>query len=361
MKRVYTQQLEPGMIAGLDVYNMNDTLFFTKGTCLNDDMITMLANQGVPFIYVNEEMKSNILATALKNIPEDTYLERIKKREEYVALRQEFNEQVNEFSDVINEVVTKNIELDADKLVTSVLKVVNLQERSVSVFDMLHSMRRYDDATYVHCFNVSLICNVFAKWLNMSESDTRLAMLCGLLHDVGKMMIPEAIVKKPDKLTNEEYSMIKHHTEEGYRFLREKKADIHICNAALMHHERNDGRGYPLGLGGDSIDKFAKIVAIADVYDAMTSARVYRGPLCPFKVLEMYEFDGLMRYDPKYLLPFMENVANTYIKTSVELNDKRIGDIIMINKDRPSRPLILCDGKYIDLRKHPELSIESLK
>ena len=100
------------------------------------------------------------------------------------------------------------------------------------------------------------------------------------------------------------------------------KLDERIKKVALMHHERCDGSGYPDGLRGDQIDEFAKIVAIADVYDALTSARVYRGALCPFEVINMVvEQDGDKRFDPKYLHPFLEGGVKSFIGCEVVLSD----------------------------------------
>ena len=134
----------------------------------------------------------------------------------------------------------------------------------------------------------------------------------------------------------------------------------HICNAALMHHERCDGSGYPLGLRGSQIDAYAKIVAIADVYDAMTAARVYRGPICPFRVIEIFEAEGLQKYDVKYVLCFLENIVNSYIQNRCRLSDGREGEIIFINKLKFSRPVVRCGNEYVDLAENPTLYIESL-
>ena len=128
------------------------------------------------------------------------------------------------------------------------------------------------------------------------------------------MKIPEEIIKKPGILTEEEYTEIKNHPRRGYNLLKPMKLDERIKKVALMHHERCDGSGYPDGLWGDQIDEFAKIVAIADVYDALTSAMVYRGALCPFEVINMVvEQDGDKRFDPKYLHPFLEGVVKSFI------------------------------------------------
>ena len=126
-------------------------------------------------------------------------------------------------------------------------------------------MREYDDETYVHSMNVALICNIFARWLRMSEEEIAKATTSGLLHDIGKIKIPDSILKKPDKLTKQEFNIIKRHPQEGYRLLLDSKLDEDVLNAVLMHHERCDGSGYPFGLMANQIGTYAKMVAIADV------------------------------------------------------------------------------------------------
>ena len=128
----------------------------------------------------------------------------------------------------------------------------------------------------------------------------------------------------------------------------------HIKKAALMHHERCDGSGYPMGLTMEEIDDYALIIAIADVYDAMTAARSYRAPLCPFEVIAEFEKDGLQKYKPKYILTFLENIANAYQNNRVMLSDGTSARIVLLNHRRLSKPLVqLDDGACIDLEKSP--------
>ena len=253
-----------------------------------------------------------------------------------------------------------NANIDTDAMLTNTLAILSEATSSYHAFDMLHNMRQYDDLTFAHCMNVALICNIFSQWLKWPEKEQNLLTLCGLLHDIGKLKIPDSIIKKPDRLTDEEYKIVKTHTVEGFHILKSKNINSHIMNAALMHHEKCDGTGYPFGITGDRIDKFAKIVAIADVYDAMTAARVYRGALCPFKVIEMFEQDGLSMFDPEYILVFMENIVQTYIKNWVRLSDGRVGEIVMLNQNKLSRPIVMCDGAFVNLLDHPNLSIEEV-
>jgi HD-GYP domain-containing protein (c-di-GMP phosphodiesterase class II) len=127
-----------------------------------------------------------------------------------------------------------------------------------------------------------------------------------------------------------------------------------------MHHERCDGTGYPNGLVSHEIEPFAKLIAIADVYDAMTCARVYRGPLCPFEVISLFETEGYLKYDTKYLLTFLEGIVQTYINNNVRLSNKMEGEIVLINKFDLSRPVIMVGDEFIDLSRHRDLYIEAL-
>ena len=240
------------------------------------------------------------------------------------------------------------------------LDMIATHQGAIGILDMLHNMREYDDSTYSHSMNVALICNILSTWLHMSQADVELATACGLLHDVGKLLVPQKIITKPSKLSTDEYAEIQKHPISGYRLLLEQNVDEHVRNAALMHHERNDGSGYPLHLKDSQIDKFACIVAIADVYDAMTAARVYRGPLCPFRVIELYEEEGFQKYNVEILLVFLENVVNSYIGNRCLLSDGRLATIIYINKDKLSCPIVQCGTDYINLADCDDLHIASL-
>ena len=128
-----------------------------------------------------------------------------------------------------------------------------------------------------------------------------------------------------------------------------------------MHHERCDGSGYPGHLTTNEIDNYAMIVAVADVYDAMTAARSYRAPLCPFQVIENFEKDGLSKYMPKYILTFLERIANTYQSQRVLLSNGQSANIVFLNKQKLSRPMVqLNDNSCIDLSTAGDLHIQAL-
>ncbi len=355
MPRLLTHNLLPGMITAEDVFSHNNQLILPKGLVLTDKAITKLEFYSISAINIKEES----LQPAAEPAPEPTYSEKIRSSEEYKRFKKEYEEEMVEFKDSVNDIITKNV-IDTDALLAQPEKLVAENSNGIHIFDMLHNMRMYDDPTYAHCLNVALICHVFGNWIKMNEEDIKTLTLCGLLHDIGKLMVPESIITKPSKLTNEEYNIIKTHSLEGYNKLKTMDIDDHIKNAALMHHERCDGSGYPFGLKTNRIDRFARIVSIADVYDAMTSARVYRGPLCPFQVISIFEQEGLQKYDPEFILIFLGYIVNTYMHNRVRLSNGMEGDIVLINKLDLSKPMVQCGNHYVDLSREHGLFVEAI-
>jgi len=363
MKRVKTALLVPGMVVAKDVINSSNILVVGKDTVLNDEAITKLTFHSIFSIYIQEDEAAEQAQTVVvkSTQEEEAHYSRITSTKEFKEFQAHYEKEVENLKDIFNDIIEKQpTKLKISDLCVQTTKMLEGVQSGLQVFDILHNIRDYDDSTFNHCMNVAMICNVFADWMHMSKLEKEIATVCGLLHDIGKLRIPDHIIKKPDRLTDEEYKIVKNHPIEGYRILYDAKFNASIQNAALMHHERYDGKGYPLGIRGDRIDKYAKMVAIADVYDAMTAARVYRGKLCPFKVIEMYERDGLAMFDPEYLFVFLENIVQTYMRSHVFLSDGTEGEIVMMNKQRLSKPIVSTKDGFINLIEHPELSIEKI-
>ena len=291
---------------------------------------------------------------------ERSYFEKLRETEEFTAYDNGFKDIVSIMEQELTKLVNGG-DADTAMLVKEVRKLHGSCRNGIQLFDLLHCMRSYDDITYAHSLNVALICAVEGTWLGLSDTDIDLLIQCGLYHDVGKLLIPKEILNKPSSLTSEEFKTVKSHAMQGYNMLHDKSLDTRVKMCAMMHHERCDGSGYPLGIKSDQIEAFAKILMIADVYEAMTSPRAYRKPRCPFDVIKIFESEGLAQYDPKYLLTFMENITQSYLGTKVRLSDGTVGTIIYINKLAYSRPMIqVNDSDYIDLSKRTDLSIAAM-
>lgn len=355
MKRLSIRDLVPGMIIAEDIYSYDDKLILAKDSTLNDNIITRLELYSIMSVLVSDRTS----AAKPSSRKTSSYSRKVQNSVDFILFKNHYYENIDKVKSSLDNVVLKDSPIDVENLLYNTRKLIPPNASTIHIFDMLHNLREIDDVTYAHSLNVSLICNAFAKWLNFSKEDSDVLTLCGLLHDIGKIKVPDKVIGKPDKLTDLEFEIVKMHTLEGFKLLQDKDLDDRVKRAALMHHERCDGSGYPSGLLAKNIDDYAKIVAIADVYDAMTSSRIYRGPLCPFKVIHIFETEGLQKYDPLYLLTFLERIVLSYMNNTVLLNDGTYGEVIMINKRNLAKPVIQTDSGYIDLSGKPDLYIEA--
>ncbi|WP_026496915.1 HD-GYP domain-containing protein [Butyrivibrio sp. WCD3002] len=359
MKRLITKKLVPGMILSDNVYSYdNNQLVLPKGTVLDNQAITKLSFYSVANVLVEDYDES--IDSAPLDGSDDSYASRLRETAEFREFKKDFEICSQKFKSGIDDLINDKENFNLDEVMSPIYELMHKGNNPSNILDMLHSLRRYDDATYVHCISVAMICNIMGQWLRMSEDDIEVLTEAGLMHDIGKLLIPNEIITKPAHLTNDEYVVVQTHPAQGYMVLTDLDVSDHVKNAALMHHERCDGSGYPAHLKGPQIDYYAKIVSIADVYDAMTSARVYRDPLCPFLAIELFESEGLQKYDTNAIMTFLQNIVNTYLLNKVRLNNGQEGEIIFINRDHLSRPTVKIDSDYVDLTLHPELHIEQI-
>lgn len=365
MGSVFTTELKEGMITLSDTFSTKGKLIIPKDTVITSSIISKLTDNDVLFVDIYEDETVTVGDISLPT--EDNFLEQLSVSDDqivntpsYKKFKRRYENNIEDMSKHLNDVVNKNASIEVDSMLKNTLNIIKAADSSLSVFTMLSTLKQYDDSTFNHSLNVALICNILAGWLGLPNDEIELVTSCGLLHDIGKLLIPDSIIKKPGKLTAEEFNIIKTHPEKGYNLLKKNKLDIHIQYAALMHHEKCDGSGYPLKLIDNQIDWCAQIVTIADIYEAMTANRVYRGALSPFKVINSFETDGLRKYNPKCLLTFLENVVNSYMNCKVKLSNGEEGDIVYINRVSLSKPLIKTKDNFIDLAKNSDVSIETV-
>ena len=213
------------------------------------------------------------------NLPDDMQViaDLLRKSISYNKFNENVIQSAKTLEDSLSMFITNaDGDLSSNELLNQTKEIIVMSENPIRTFHMMHKIRKYDDATFIHSLNVAILCNMFGHWINMPQDDLDVLTLAGLLHDVGKMKIPEEIIKKPGILTEEEYTEIKNHPRRGYNLLKPMKLDERIKKVALMHHERCDGSGYPDNLKGTDIPIGARILKVTDEFAALISDRPYR-------------------------------------------------------------------------------------
>ncbi|RTE09286.1 HD-GYP domain-containing protein [Paenibacillus whitsoniae] len=228
------------------------------------------------------------------------------------------------------------------------------------VVSLLLTLNSTDDYTLQHSVQVGMLSYYLAKWMNKSEKEAHLIGKAGYLHDIGKCKIPPEILNKPSKLTADEFNEIQKHTIYGYDIIRKSLKDETVALVALQHHERMDGSGYPLRKSGTDIHSYSRIVAVADVYSAMISKRVYRDKRDLLFVLRELHKMSFGELDPKITQVFIRNMIPNFIGKKVVLSDGREGAIVMTNPSDFFRPLIKINNQFLDLSQLVDVEIATI-
>lgn len=355
-------ELQPGMVIAKDVHTKAGILLLNAGEEVTTDSIEKLKKNEVSFIFINEkkDFEKNIEKEISYSDERYSYYERVQQSPDYKLFRGKFSSGVVKLRGTLNRIVDGNPDADLETTAKKIMGDLVMPEGSLPTFDLLSNLRRFDDVCFVHSLNVAMLAGLLAQWLGCSPKEIALAQECGLYHDIGKLTIPNEIISKPGKLTDEEYDIIKNHPVAGYQILKELNANPHVLNATLQHHQKLDGSGYPLPFNSKEIDPYARLIALVDIYDAITSARSYRDMVCPFKVIKMFEDDGIQKYDAGMYTVFLKHIADNFIGTRVMLSDGREAKVLMTNKVYLSKPMVVSGSEFIDLSKRKDLYIDEV-
>lgn len=227
-----------------------------------------------------------------------------------------------------------------------------LENRSY-IFD-LNSYSNAKDYLYHHCVATGLISGILAQKLGYERGIAIQMALAGMLADCGMAKVPNRVRDKKSTLTKEEFAEIRRHPEYSYQLVKDITALKNEMKIAIyQHHERLDGSGYPQGSNATVISVFSQIIAVADVYHAMTSERLYRSKQSTFKVIEMIKEEEFGKFDIKVVQALIDIVADLPIGTKVELSNLEQAEVMFINRYSPTRPLVklLSTGEILDLSK----------
>ncbi len=229
------------------------------------------------------------------------------------------------------------------------------------VLKFVPRMFNEQDYNYHNAVLSSLTSYKIAQWCNYPQKDWMQAAFAGLLHDIGNAKVDPAILQKAQPLSPEEKEEVRKHTTNGYQMLRNVTAiNEGVRLAALQHHEKIDGSGYPLRLEGTQIHVYAKIVAVADIYHAMTREKSYRKAQSPYLVLEQILKESFGKLDPVIVQTFIQKTTELYNGTKIRLSDGRSGEIIFTDRSNPTRPMVQAGGTIVNLALERELFIQEI-
>ncbi len=219
--------------------------------------------------------------------------------------------------------------VDTDGAAQLVEEITDSISRNPSALISLARLKSADDYTYMHSVAVCAMMIALARQLELDEQQTHSAGIAGLMHDLGKAMMPMEVLNKPGKLTDEEFAIIQSHPEEGYKLLQASNCSSDIAyDVVLHHHEKIDGSGYPKGLKDKEISLFAKMGAVCDVYDAITSNRPYKAGWCPAESLRRMADWTNSHFDPMVFQAFVKSIGIYPIGSLLMLSSGRLGVVI---------------------------------
>ena len=340
MQKFSVKQMAPGMRLAYDIYSLEGQLLLRKGTVIDQRYLEGLTKQGINHVYI---MSGSITDSLTPRQFGEIYQDSLTTVKTFMT-EAKLGEPLNRV-EIIDTV---------DILVEHVFEDSN-------IFGQLILMKEKDDYLFTHSVNVALLTILIARWLKCSEPVTRQAGLAGLLHDIGKVFIAEEILNKPGPLTDDEFEEMKKHTVWGYNLLAQYDwLEPEVKSAVLMHHEKLDGSGYPLGVQGDGVTTLSRMVAVADVYDAVTSTRVYSAKETPFKAAEVLREESFGKLDARMVKVFYDRAANFYVGQKVRLSNGEEGYIIYINRSVPTLHVVKVGERFYDLARELSLTIESI-
>jgi putative nucleotidyltransferase with HDIG domain len=363
MKLAFTDSLTPGMLVAEDVLSFGQDLLFSRGTLLDERRIEMIKECGPRYIHVTNRLRSLyperlIRVGAEFNVPQPPPLIARELQDEAIQYLEEMFTLTPDVGNLHDSAIQFVQQLGM--VVEQLVETLTADENTLV---NINDLRSYDEYTYHHSLSVAVLAIAIGQRLGYSDLQLNNLGKCAILHDIGKTAVPLEIIKKPARLTAQELDVMKTHALAGYHYLTECGVEEHnILAGVLHHHERVDGSGYPLGIAGDSIPLFGRVIAVADVYDALTSNRPYRQPNRPAEAVE-YIMGGIdSSFDFDIVHAFVHKLDLYPIASFVHLSNG--ANAVVLDNKNQMRPVIrlLDTGEIIDLcdKRYHNLVVEGL-
>ena len=340
LKKIPVEQLTLGMHLQAFCGAWLDHPFWRTQFVLTDpNDLTLIAESPIKEVWIDISKGSDISTPPGEQASAEIITaEEVPPEKPVVQEKASFNEEFKRASRIVSkgkEAVVSMFQearmgkaIEAEAAAPLVEEISNSVMRNPGALISLARLKTADDYTFMHSVAVCALMIALARQLGLEEAQVRDAGMAGLLHDLGKAMIPLEILNKPGKLTDEEFDLVKTHPEEGYKLLLEGRGVSEVTkDVCLHHHEKIDGSGYPKKLNGDRMSIFAKMGAVCDVYDAVTSNRPYKAGWDPAESIKrMAEWKG--HFDPAVFQAFVKSLGIYPIGSLVRLASGKLGVVI---------------------------------
>lgn len=381
MKKLDYDELKEGMILVSAVYDdRSGAELLSAGTELTLRHIRLLRNIGITDIEVREPDEvpvadySKEVEELLKNEPKEELIfepaprNRYNKNMEINILTGEGNipidvkheKAIKETKDIF-ENIKQSGELNLQGMKANLVQTLPDMVRNNDVLMRLNQLQRTDDYTFEHSMRVSILATMIGKWLGYSQTEMLELSEAGMLYDIGKLSVSESILKKPNPLSASEWDEVRKHPQNGYSILLATKGvSQNVKYAALHHHERLDGSGYPLRLRNNQIHYFAKIIMVCDVFDALTNDRPYKKKISPMLALDYIIWNSGKLFDPEVVFILTQGLSAFFISKECVLSNGERGKIVFIDKNYPTRPIVQVGEKFVDLTRERKIDIEEI-
>ncbi|WP_313800181.1 HD-GYP domain-containing protein [Cytobacillus sp.] len=333
MRLIKLDGCKTGTRLGKSIYQENGRVLLKKGTYLTESLIRKLMNFNVFTVYVEDEMSDGI--EIVDSIPEELRVEAMNVITEGLDEIAGLNPSKSKLEQMAK---SGRAIRSMQKIYKDILSSLTENRKALN---LLATTKVYENHVYTHSLNVSIYACQLAIENGLPLKNIEEIGLGAMLHDIGKIYIPKEILNKPGKLTEEEYVQMQSHCELGFDHLKRiHEIPLTVAHCALQHHERIDGTGYPRGLQNHEIHKYAKILSVADVFDAVTSHREYRPAMLPHQGLEILYSGSGTQFESNQIQFFKNCIAIYPPGLTVKLNDGRTGIVSKYNFNAVGRPEI---------------------